>query len=46
MARARGGGSGGGGGDYAEDDEELRSHVIVHDMKPPFLDGRVVFSSE
>ena len=29
-----------------DDDNELKTHVVVHDMKPPFLDGRVVFSEQ
>ncbi|KAH8915069.1 Pre-mRNA splicing factor [Atractiella rhizophila] len=27
-----------------EDTEETRVHLLVHDLKPPFLDGRVVFT--
>ena len=29
-----------------DDDMETRTQVMVHDMKPPFLDGRVVFSKQ
>ena len=29
-----------------DDDQELRTQVVVHDMKPPFLDGRVVYSKQ
>ena len=29
-----------------EGDEELRTHVVVHDIKPPFLDGRNVLSKQ
>ena len=29
-----------------DDDQELRTHVVVHDTKPPFLDGRIVFSKQ
>ena len=29
-----------------DDDQELRTHVVVHDMKPPFLDGRFVLSKQ
>jgi hypothetical protein len=29
-----------------EDEEELRTHVVVHDIKPPFLDGRVLLSKQ
>jgi pre-mRNA-splicing factor ATP-dependent RNA helicase DHX38/PRP16 len=28
------------------EEEEKRVQVIVHDMKPPFLDGRVVFTTQ
>ncbi|CAG8467669.1 8308_t:CDS:2 [Paraglomus occultum] len=29
-----------------EDDLESRIHLLVHDLKPPFLDGRVVFTKQ
>ncbi|CCL99949.1 uncharacterized protein FIBRA_01974 [Fibroporia radiculosa] len=29
-----------------EDDSESTVHVIVHDLKPPFLDGRTVFTRQ
>lgn len=29
-----------------EDDTESTVHVMVHDLKPPFLDGRQVFSKQ
>ncbi|OSX68114.1 hypothetical protein POSPLADRAFT_1128409 [Postia placenta MAD-698-R-SB12] len=29
-----------------EDDSESSVHVIVHDLKPPFLDGRTVFTRQ
>ncbi len=29
-----------------EDDLETRVHILVHDMKPPFLDGRVVYTKQ
>ena len=29
-----------------DDDQELRTRVVVHDMKLPFLDGRVVYSKQ
>ena len=32
--------------DDDDDDQELRTHVVVHDTKPPFLDGRVVYSQQ
>ena len=30
--------------DDEDDDQELRTFVMVHDIKPPFLDGRLVLS--
>ncbi|KAI9662315.1 MAG: DEAH-box RNA helicase prp16 [Bathelium mastoideum] len=32
--------------DFAEDDEGTRVHILVHDLKPPFLDGRTVFTKQ
>ncbi|KAJ1636504.1 Pre-mRNA-splicing factor ATP-dependent RNA helicase mog-1 [Pavlovales sp. CCMP2436] len=32
--------------DEDEDNLEIRTHVLVHDLRPPFLDGRVVFSKQ
>lgn len=32
--------------DLSLEDDENRVHVLVHDLKPPFLDGRVVFSTQ
>ncbi|CAG8761218.1 15668_t:CDS:2, partial [Acaulospora morrowiae] len=29
-----------------EDDSETRVHLLVHDIKPPFLDGRMVFTKQ
>ena len=29
-----------------EDDSESTVHVMVHDLKPPFLDGRTVFTKQ
>eukprot|EP00743_Colponemidia_sp_Colp-15_P007008 GILK01007563.1.p1 GENE.GILK01007563.1~~GILK01007563.1.p1 ORF type:complete len:1219 (+),score=255.03 GILK01007563.1:307-3657(+) len=29
-----------------DDEEEARIHLLVHDLKPPFLDGRVVFTKQ
>ncbi|CAO3578347.1 unnamed protein product [Absidia cylindrospora] len=29
-----------------DDDSENRVHVLVHDIKPPFLDGRMVFTKQ
>lgn len=32
--------------DALEDDEETRVHLLVHDLKPPFLDGRLAFTKQ
>ncbi|KAK7969646.1 hypothetical protein PG996_001913 [Apiospora saccharicola] len=32
--------------DFAGDDEGTRVHLLVHDLKPPFLDGRTVFTKQ
>ncbi|KAF7198483.1 Pre-mRNA-splicing factor ATP-dependent RNA helicase prp16 [Pseudocercospora fuligena] len=34
--------------DYALDDEneDIRIHLLVHDIKPPFLDGKTVFTKQ
>ncbi|KAJ1919741.1 hypothetical protein H4219_001770 [Mycoemilia scoparia] len=29
-----------------EDMQESRVHILVHDLKPPFLDGRMVFTTQ
>ncbi len=29
-----------------EDESEAAVHVIVHDLKPPFLDGRTVYTKQ
>lgn len=29
-----------------EDDQEARVHLLVHNSKPPFLDGRIVFTKQ
>ena len=29
-----------------DDDQETRIQIIVHDLKPPFLDGRIVFTKQ
>ncbi|KAF9910625.1 DEAH-box RNA helicase prp16 [Lobosporangium transversale] len=29
-----------------EDESEARVHLLVHDIRPPFLDGRVVFTKQ
>lgn len=32
--------------DFEDDDEGTRIHLLVHDLKPPFLDGRTVFTKQ
>ncbi|GJN87522.1 hypothetical protein Rhopal_000473-T1 [Rhodotorula paludigena] len=32
--------------DALDDDEESRVHLLVHDLKPPFLDGRTAFTKQ
>ncbi|TAQ89022.1 hypothetical protein B7494_g2667 [Chlorociboria aeruginascens] len=34
------------GDDFEDDEEATRIHLLVHDLKPPFLDGRTVFSKQ
>jgi pre-mRNA-splicing factor ATP-dependent RNA helicase DHX38/PRP16 len=34
------------GVDLEDDDEATRVHLLVHDIKPPFLDGRIVFTKQ
>ncbi|KAI1338558.1 P-loop containing nucleoside triphosphate hydrolase protein [Xylariaceae sp. FL0016] len=34
------------GDDFDEDNEGTRIHLLVHDLKPPFLDGRTVFTKQ
>lgn len=33
-------------GDFDDDEESTRVHLLVHDLKPPFLDGRKVFTKQ
>ncbi|KAI9806892.1 MAG: DEAH-box RNA helicase prp16 [Piccolia ochrophora] len=33
-------------GGAADDEEDTRVHLLVHDLKPPFLDGRTVFTKQ
>ena len=33
-------------GDFEDDEESTRVHLMVHDLKPPFLDGRKVFTKQ
>jgi len=32
--------------DFEDDDEGTRIHILVHDLKPPFLDGKRVFTKQ
>ncbi|KAL9638359.1 MAG: hypothetical protein Q9164_001609 [Protoblastenia rupestris] len=32
--------------DFEDDEEATRVHLLVHDIKPPFLDGRKVFTKQ
>jgi pre-mRNA-splicing factor ATP-dependent RNA helicase DHX38/PRP16 len=32
--------------DFEDDDDDTRVHLLVHDLKPPFLDGRTVFTKQ
>ncbi|KAI0514840.1 P-loop containing nucleoside triphosphate hydrolase protein [Xylaria bambusicola] len=34
------------GDDFDDDNEGTRVHLLVHDLKPPFLDGRTVFTKQ
>lgn len=33
-------------GDFDDDDDGVRVHLLVHDLKPPFLDGKTVFTKQ
>ncbi|KAF7446194.1 hypothetical protein PtrM4_138890 [Pyrenophora tritici-repentis] len=32
--------------DFDDDEEGTRVHILVHDLKPPFLDGKTVFTKQ
>lgn len=32
--------------DFEDDDDSTRVHLLVHDLKPPFLDGKTVFTKQ
>ncbi|RPB19840.1 hypothetical protein L211DRAFT_584545 [Terfezia boudieri ATCC MYA-4762] len=32
--------------DELDDEEEVRVHLLIHDLRPPFLDGRKVFTKQ
>lgn len=34
------------GDDFDDDDEGTRVHLLVHDLRPPFLDGRTIFTKQ
>lgn len=34
------------GADFEEDEEATRVHLLIHDIKPPFLDGRTIFTKQ
>jgi len=33
-------------GDFDDDEEATRVHLLVHDLRPPFLDGKTVFTKQ
>ena len=33
-------------GGFEEDDDSVRTHLLVHDLKPPFLDGKTIFTKQ
>jgi pre-mRNA-splicing factor ATP-dependent RNA helicase DHX38/PRP16 len=33
-------------GDFEDDDQTTRVHLLVHDLRPPFLDGKTVFTKQ
>lgn len=34
------------GEDFEDDEETTRVHLLVHDLRPPFLDGKTVFTKQ
>lgn len=32
--------------DFEDDEDSTRVHLLVHDLKPPFLDGRTIFTKQ
>ncbi|KAK3903459.1 P-loop containing nucleoside triphosphate hydrolase protein [Staphylotrichum tortipilum] len=34
------------GADFEDDQEATRVHLLVHDLRPPFLDGRTIFTKQ
>lgn len=33
-------------GDFEDDDQTTRVHLLVHDLRPPFLDGKTIFTKQ
>ena len=33
-------------GNFEDDNDDTRIHLLVHDLKPPFLDGKTVFTKQ
>lgn len=33
-------------GEFEDEDDTVRVHLLVHDLKPPFLDGKTVFTKQ
>ncbi len=34
------------GADFEDDEEATRVHLLVHDLRPPFLDGKTIFTKQ
>ncbi|KAK0895600.1 DEAH-box RNA helicase prp16 [Friedmanniomyces endolithicus] len=32
--------------DFSADNDDIRLHLLVHDLKPPFLDGKTIFTKQ
>ncbi|KAJ4396935.1 DEAH-box RNA helicase prp16 [Gnomoniopsis smithogilvyi] len=32
--------------EYEDDEDSMRVHLLVHDLRPPFLDGRTIFTKQ
>ncbi|KAK3628167.1 DEAH-box RNA helicase prp16 [Elasticomyces elasticus] len=32
--------------DFSADNDDIRLHLLVHDIKPPFLDGKTIFTKQ
>lgn len=33
-------------GDFDDDEQTVRVHLLVHDLRPPFLDGKTIFTKQ